>query len=122
MCLKEKCRFWHLKGTLRHKEDQRSYDENQIPEVKSYAGIANPSSSSDAFLGQMKAQINQDMIVLRQQQQAFMQQMNQQMQQLLVRVTQEPPRQVVMPQQYIQPQVHHPNQSYVQPTLINPAR
>ena len=136
-CLNENCRFWHLKGTARHSEDQAPYEQDQWPEVGNYANnqrqannytrnqsnrynhqqnerqrqqprSQNPPMNNDQnsdFLGTMKEQINQEMVEIRKQQNAFMERISQQIQ-LIQRPSQENQMQ---PMQYYQayPHVHY---------------
>ena len=96
-CFDDKCRFWHLKGTLRYPEDN-SAEAEAIP-------IPNTNNQTQGdFLGQMKSQMQLEIQnMMRQQQQQMMQQMNQQFMQMMARLNQQV--QVAQPNQQVQ---HNP--------------
>ena len=110
-CLRERCRFWHLKGTIREQgnrihesnhlvhnqnyETQRNktntqqyarpqYNQHPNPPMANYQGqpvnIQQGPAVNGDFLGQMREQINKDMVEIRKQQEMFMTRISQQMQ------------------------------------------
>lgn len=130
-CYKEKCRFWHLKGTYRIREDtdnqhtqsrdpgpdevQDPYSANQRLQNVRYNQQNNKSAD---FLGQMRAQHSRDMLVMRQQQNVFMQHMTQQLQQVLLTINQGKPRQEQVNQAvYKPPQMFIPDQQAFPPIV-----
>ena len=78
-CLNEKCRFWHLKGTVRSRETENNASQPEAPH--------NPQTTNQSdFLGQLKAQMSLELHnMMRQQQQQMMQQINQQFVQMMMR-------------------------------------